>query len=376
MRRYAMAGTRKDLLACARLLSLAPDAEQAKRLLAGFEKASEGRPLAGLPEELIAAIASRGGGSLALRLRQGSAAALDESLTAIASEQTPKSDRLKLVQVLAEIHPPAAATVLQQVMQSAKDADLQNAALAALQAYEDPQIGQTVVALLGTFPETVRPTALNLLASRRAWARSLLNAVDAGEVAPRTVPVEVLQRILFQRDDQIAALVEKHFGSVKGATTAVMLRQVDSLKQVLAVGTGSPYNGRKLFLASCGKCHLLFEEGGQIGPNLTSYNRADLHAMLVNVVNPSAQIREGFENFVAVTRDGRTLNGFIVDQDSRVVVIRGGDGQTTSLRRDELDELAASLQSLMPEGLLKDYSEQQLRDLFSYLRATQPLATR
>jgi putative heme-binding domain-containing protein len=98
--------------------------------------------------------------------------------------------------------------------------------------------------------------------------------------------------------------------------------------------------------------------------------------MLVNVVNPSAQIREGFENFVALTKDGRTLNGFIADQDARVVVLRGSDGQTTSLRREELDELTASPQSLMPEGLLKDYTDQQVRDLFAYLRATQPLATR
>jgi cytochrome c1 len=29
--------------------------------------------------------------------------------------------------------------------------------------------------------------------------------------------------------------------------------------------------------------------------------------------------------------------------------------------------------SLMPEGLLKDLSEQQVRDLFAYLRSTQPL---
>ena len=41
-----------------------------------------------------------------------------------------------------------------------------------------------------------------------------------------------------------------------------------------------------------------------------------------------------------------------------------------------LDELTASPQSLMPEGLLKDYTDQQVRDLFAYLRATQPLATR
>jgi putative heme-binding domain-containing protein len=98
--------------------------------------------------------------------------------------------------------------------------------------------------------------------------------------------------------------------------------------------------------------------------------------MLVNVVNPSAQIREGFENYVVLTTDGRALTGFIADQDARVVVLRGADGQTTVIPRTDIEEMSASPKSLMPEGVLKDFSEQQIRDLFAYLRSTQPLATR
>jgi putative heme-binding domain-containing protein len=186
----------------------------------------------------------------------------------------------------------------------------------------------------------------------------------------------VLQRLLLLRDAELSQQVEQHFGPIQGASTAQMLAEVDRVKQLLTVGTGSPYNGRKLFLANCGKCHVLFDEGGRLGPELTSYQRTDLGNLLVNVINPSSQIREGFENYVALTKDGRAINGFIADQDARVVVLRGTDGQTTSLTREEIDELAASPQSLMPENLLKDYSDQQIRDLFSYLRATQPLAVR
>jgi putative heme-binding domain-containing protein len=376
MRRYATAGTRRDLLACAQLLSLAPNDPQARQLLAGFEKAFEGRPLVGLPEELVAAIAKAGGGSLALRVRQGDTAALDEALRGIGNAQIPQADRLKLLQVLAEIHPPAALPPVRALFESTADAAVQNAALSVLQGYDTPDVGQSILVRLKGLPETVRPTALQVLASRKAWSRQLLLQVAEGQIEARTVPIEVVQRILFQRDDELSQLAQRGFGEVQGASTAEMLAQVDRLKEVLSVGTGSPYNGRKLFLANCGKCHVLFEEGGRIGPELTAYKRDDLHSMLVNVVNPSAQIREGFENFVALTKDGRTLNGFIADQDARVVVLRGSDGQTTSLRRDDLDELTASPQSLMPEGLLKDYTDQQVRDLFAYLRATQPLATR
>lgn len=373
MRRFASAGTQKDLLNCALLLDSAPDAESAKLLLAGFEQAYEGRSLTGLPDELIASIARVGGGSLALRLRQGQPEALEESLTIVANDQASQADRLKYLQILAEIHPPSAKQVLLELLTRTKFAELQGAALGALQSYDAPEIGSIVVDELPQFAEESRYIALNLLASRKDWARELLKSVDSGKVDSKTIPLEVVQRMLFQKDEQNAALIDKHFGEVKGATTAEMLAKVETLKGTLNVGTGNPYNGRKLFMENCGKCHVLFSQGGHVGPDLTGYKRDDVHTMLVNIVNPSAQIREGFENYVLITTDGRILTGFIADQDARVVVMKGADGQTTIVPRSDIEELQASPKSVMPEGALKDYQDQQIRDLFAYLRATQPL---
>ncbi len=103
MRRYAQAGSQKDLLTCARLLRLAPTDEGAKRLLAGFEQAYTGRPLVNLPGELIAALAARGGGSLALRVRQGQPEALAEALKVVANPRAGKAQRLQLIPILGEI---------------------------------------------------------------------------------------------------------------------------------------------------------------------------------------------------------------------------------------------------------------------------------
>ena len=77
---------------------------------------------------------------------------------------------------------------------------------------------------------------------------------------------------------------------------AVVGRPATSMLSLIAKGT--PYSGKKLFTANCGKCHTLFGQGGQIGPDLTSFKRDDVANMLVNIVNPSAEVREGS----AVTR--------------------------------------------------------------------------
>ena len=95
--------------------------------------------------------------------------------------------------------------------------------------------------------------------------------------------------------------------------------------------------------------------------------------MLANVINPSLEIREGFENHLILTDDGRALNGFVADQDRQVVVLKGADGQSLIIPRDQIEEMKPLRRSLMPEGILKPLSDQQLRDLFAYLRASQPV---
>jgi putative heme-binding domain-containing protein len=178
---------------------------------------------------------------------------------------------------------------------------------------------------------------------------------------------------MLHEDAELRALVVKHFGEVQGATTSQMLAEIKRLSEVIGTGSGVPHNGKQLYMQSCGKCHKLFTAGGEIGPNLTSFQRQDLQRVLVNVVNPSLEIREGYENYRVITEDGRVLTGFVVDQDDQLVVLRGADGQTTILQRDAIEEIAATPQSLMPEELLKRLNDQQVRDLFAFLRSSQPV---
>ena len=98
--------------------------------------------------------------------------------------------------------------------------------------------------------------------------------------------------------------------------------------------------------------------------------------MLLHVVNPSAEIREGYESSVVITESGRTLTGIVVEKDSRVVVLRTAEGQRIVLPKDDIEAVNVTGISLMPEGLLDSLNEQEVRDLFAYLRSGQPLNER
>lgn len=373
MKRYAIAGSREDLMEAAKLLQAAPDKASNERLLKGFEEAYKGRSLATIPKALVDAIAATGGGSVALRLRQGDAAAIQEAVAAVGNSKAALPERRQFLEIFGEIRRSEFIPVLLNVVATEKNADLVAAALTALQAFDDLRIGESVVSSFAALPEDSRLVAETLLASRPVWAVELLKAVEAGTLAADQVSETGLRKMLLHDDDAIRKLVQKHWGSVAGASTAQMQQQLARVTEVLNTGSGNPKKGKPLYMQNCGKCHRLFDEGGRIGPDLTSFKRDNQERILVNVINPGLEIREGFENHVVVTLDGRVVNGFLADKDNQVVVLRGVDGQNIILRRDEIDEMQVSRISIMPEGTLKTLSDQQIRDLFAYLRSSQPV---
>lgn len=373
MKRFAQAGTRADLAACAKLLSSAPRPELTKKLLAGLETALEGRSLAAAPPELTAALAKHGGGSLLLRLRQGDKAALAEAIGIIADEKGDAARRTALIAAVPVKGQSETVATLLTVANVSRNDEVRGTAIAALNAADGENIGRELSALHETVSDDLRLVIQNTLAGRMAWARELVRQVETGKIVPERVSPVVVRKLRLLGDAELTTSVNKLWGKSTGPSPEVVAAQIKQFEGTIAAAIGNPYSGRKLFADNCGKCHTLFNHGGKIGPDLTAYKRDDLRGILTHVLQPSLEIREGFETFLVSTDDGRQLSGFIADQDSGVVILRGVDGKNLVVPRDTIEDMRAAPVSLMPEGLLKDLSAEQVRDLFAYVRATQPL---
>lgn len=380
MRRFAAPGRRKDLVECANWLkspAVASDPEAGAKLVQGFEEAYQGRAITGLPNELVAALALHAGKNERLQLRLGLPEAISKALAIAADSKAALPLRLEVLQVLGELQPPDSLPVLLAVLQEkpadAKNDDLRLAAVRALAAAKSEAVAGAILAVYESLAPETQAAAAAVLASRKDWARQLLLAVEAGKLAAAKVPADVVRRMTIHKDEQMAEIIAKLWGEIDGATTAAMQQQIEQLKTATASGTGSPYAGKKLFVATCAKCHQLHGTGGLVGPDLTTYQRTNVDTMLLSIVNPSAEIREGFETWLAADNDGRIVTGFVADQDNQVVSLRTPEGATVTLARSQLEEFRQQRKSLMPEGLLTGLSDQQVRDLLAYLRSTQPL---
>ncbi len=373
MRRFAAAGGRADLARCARLLAMAPGPDDVKRLMTGFEAAYAGRSTGALPDDLATALARYSGQSLTLGLRQGKAEAVAEAVQILNDESADRARRMQLLQILGESRQPACVPAVLKIACHATDEALRTAAYGALATYDDPAIADNVLATYANLSDDLKSSVQNLLVSRRTWAGKLLEAVEKGAIERGSVPREIGEKLLLLGDPAIVARTTALFGAIKPASSAELLARVNRLAAAIRAGSGIPKPGKKIFDQRCLRCHTLFGKGGRVGPDLTTYRRDDLDTLLLNIVNPTAEIREGFAALVVATTDGRVMTGVLVEQDKNVVVIRGDDGKETTLARANIEALRPSPRSLMPEGQLDDLTDQQARDLFAYLRSSQPL---
>lgn len=373
MQRFAASGTRADFVTCAKLLDLASNAETQKILVQAFEKGVQGQSLAKLPAPTLLALKKVGGGSLPLQVRLGDQTAIAKSLKLVADRSGKDKDRAELIATLCQTKQESSVAVILQLLKESPKPVLKQACLAGIQNFSQPEIGKTILEQFPKFDAATREIALSTLASRPGWAVALLQQVQKGTIKKDTIPKQTLQRIAIHNSESVQQLLKKNYANIAGATNQEIREKIAEALTQLSRGKASPYKGKEIYQKTCAKCHRLFSQGGGIGPDLTSYQRTDLENMLLHIVNPNAEIREGFENYMVESEDGRLISGLKVDEDKNVVVIRGEDKQDVVISQSDIIEISALPNSLMPEGLLDELTEQMRRDLFAYLRSTQPL---
>jgi putative membrane-bound dehydrogenase-like protein len=374
-KRWAMAGSDAELAACVQLLARAPDDASRDPVLLGIEQGLAGRAASQLPPALKTAIAQALRGDkvqrhLSLGIRVGHPGAVEKALNLVRDDKASNEQRLQLIRLLTEVPQTTATAVLLDVVRQSASPTIRLAALTALQRDARPEIGQEILRLaIRQAPNDAEFTAAALmtLAGRPTWAGLVLHAVDTGTMAPRLVPLEAVRLMKRYNRPDLTALIEKHWGQVRASTSAEKLQEMARLADILKAQAGNADAGKVLFSNTCAKCHKLFGDGGNVGPDLTGYERDNIRYWLENIIDPSAMIRDEYQTMIVDTTDGRTLTGIITVQDQATLTLRLNDGQTVRLPRNEIDDLRASPSSLMPEDLLKSLSDQQIRDLFAYL---------
>jgi putative heme-binding domain-containing protein len=132
---------------------------------------------------------------------------------------------------------------------------------------------------------------------------------------------------------------------------------------------GNKDNGKQVFRRVCVACHKVYNEGANLGPDMSGVGkRLDSYKLVESIIDPNAQVDDKYLSTLVVTADGRSISGLLVSESPEEVVIFDGKEQKR-IAVSEIDERMKLKQSSMPEGLAATLSPNELLDVVEFLRS-------
>jgi putative heme-binding domain-containing protein len=96
--------------------------------------------------------------------------------------------------------------------------------------------------------------------------------------------------------------------------------------------------------------------------------------ILIALLDPNRAVEQKYVEYFVATTDGRQLVGMLRRETPGHVILAAAENREMTIPRGEIEEIRASTKSLMPEGLEKDVSRQEIADIIAYVQAIKPAA--
>ncbi len=131
---------------------------------------------------------------------------------------------------------------------------------------------------------------------------------------------------------------------------------------------GDPAAGESVFRnqGACLQCHKVGNDGGIQGPDLTLVaERLNAAKLVESLVNPNAEISEGYGLASVTLANGELVMGRIAKETAQEVTVIGVDGKSVTLERTKIATIAPPVSAMPPLGMA--LPPKDLRDLVAYL---------
>jgi putative heme-binding domain-containing protein len=239
--------------------------------------------------------------------------------------------------------------------------------LAAIQHLGRQSNSAAAEVLLAGWPShspAIRTQILSVLSSRPEWVVQLLTQMESGQVAAAEIDASMRQRLLTTREPAVRERLEKIFAA---GTSADRKAVMESFQPALKLSSDAT-RGAAVFNKRCSSCHKQNGVGFEVGPNLASLTNRTPESLFTAILDPSAAVEAKYLNFVAVTASGRSVIGLLSTETGSSLTLVAAEAKTESILRSDIEELRSTGKSLMPEGLEKDLSHQDLADVIEYVK--------
>jgi putative heme-binding domain-containing protein len=241
---------------------------------------------------------------------------------------------------------------------------MQLAAIEGLARYGAPEIAPLLWAKLKSQPPNMRRAIIGTLLANGQRTKFMLDAVETGEFSIRELDQGQSNQLANHSD---AAIRERAQKLIAASAPADRKKVIDDYQSALKLKADA-VQGREIFSKNCTTCHQIGKLGVNVAPDIADSRVTTQEALLVNILDPNRAIDNNYFSYTVITNDGKLLNGILSAETATSVTLRQAEGKTVTLLREEIDELHSDGISLMPVGLEKNITPQQMADLISFIK--------
>jgi putative membrane-bound dehydrogenase-like protein len=191
-----------------------------------------------------------------------------------------------------------------------------------------------------------------------------LDELAAGRIASTALDANRINLLLNHHDDAIRERAQTLLAEAVPTDRREALAKYQS---ALALAADS-IRGRAVFQKQCASCHHIAGIGVDVAPDISDSRERSPEQLLTDIIQPNRAIDSNYLSYTAVAADGRAYTGILTAETSTSVTLKLAEGKTVTLRRAEIEELQSDGVSLMPDGLEKLISPQDMADLISFIK--------
>ena len=148
--------------------------------------------------------------------------------------------------------------------------------------------------------------------------------------------------------------------------------QHEVAEKMKSLPQGDRLRGLQIFrssVAGCSGCHAIGYVGGKIGPELSRIGSTRTKEDLLEaILYPSARLEQGYRTVRVLTTDGQVFQGLPVRQDSQSIELLLQVDRSIQIETEAIETMQPGELSVMPAGIDRLLSPQQLADLLELLQ--------
>jgi putative membrane-bound dehydrogenase-like protein len=294
---------------------------------------------------------------------------LTEAATVAASDGA-VDDRLAAIRLLGVADAKIARELFPKLLDARQTVAVQLAVLQALAGLLDRGLAREIISHWKSMSPSVRREAVEVLFGRSEGIEAVLAALESRAIGASELDPARLTQLQARSNPSLQTRLRKVLAS--DASGARDRNQIIASYRPAIQLAGDRDKGRDVFAKVCATCHQAEGRGFEVGPNLATVASRSPEDLLTHILDPNREVAPNFVNYTVALTDGRVVSGIIAEESANAISLKRAEAAADVIVRGRIDAISSTGVSLMPEGLEKELSTQDLTNLIAFIRSIRP----